>query len=142
MRARDQEIDAAVKAERARCLWCLDSIMDEIREGLQQKLLVESQRHLIQTKVKIAQAIIQKARRAIFVGAKPASKAICMPSAHLKRQEWLTAGKVPNPEGYQLCPQCRQWIHPKTGLPKEASDGRSNDQDAGEGGSGEAGSVP
>ena len=71
VRARDAEIREAVLAERGRCLWVLDSIMTELRVELERKLLIESERHLVQVKAKIAQAIIHKARRAIVAGAKP-----------------------------------------------------------------------
>ena len=71
MKARDQEVREAVLQERGRCLWCLDEIQRELQAQLSRKLLVESERHVIQVKVKLAGAIIAKARRAIVAGARP-----------------------------------------------------------------------
>lgn len=74
MRERDREIQLAVGAERARCLWCADQVLAELRAGLDKKVLVESEIHVIKVKVQIAEAIVAKLRRAIFTGAKPKSK--------------------------------------------------------------------
>ncbi len=65
------EVREATQRERARCLWVLDQIMAELRAGLRKKLLVESEIHVVKVKVQLAQAIVDKARRAIVSGAKP-----------------------------------------------------------------------
>lgn len=73
MRARDLEIQKAVLNERGRCLWCCDQVLAELRAGLQTKILVESEIHVVKVKVKLAEAIIAKIRRAVVAGAKPRS---------------------------------------------------------------------
>lgn len=75
VKARDQELADAVARERGRCLWCLDQILVELRADLDRKLLIETERHVIQVKVKLARAIVAKARRAIVSGARPAGVA-------------------------------------------------------------------
>jgi hypothetical protein len=71
MKARDLELEQAVARERARCLWCLDELMKEVRKSLDNKILEESKIHLIKVKVAIAQGVCDRARRMIVSGAKP-----------------------------------------------------------------------
>ena len=71
MKARDEEIRKAVEQERARCLWCLDQLMKELRKDLDKKILEEHKIHLIKVKVQIAQAIVTKARRMIMAAVEP-----------------------------------------------------------------------
>lgn len=75
MKARDQEVREAVLQERGRCLWVLDQILVELKQELDRKLLIERERHVIGVKVKLARAIVAKARRGIVSGAKPKSAA-------------------------------------------------------------------
>lgn len=62
--------EAAV-VERARCLWVLDRLIAELEADLQRKLLIEQQRHMIETKLKIARGIVAAAKRGIVSGARP-----------------------------------------------------------------------
>jgi hypothetical protein len=66
-----REIEEATVRERGRCLWVLDQIMVELKSELDRKLLIESERHVIEVKVKLARAIVAKARRGIVSGARP-----------------------------------------------------------------------
>jgi hypothetical protein len=71
MKARDVDLEQAVVRERARCLWCLDELMKEVRSSLNTKVLEESKIHLIKVKVGIAQVVCDRARRMIVSGTKP-----------------------------------------------------------------------
>lgn len=61
----------AVIAERARCLWILDTIVSDLKKQVNRKLLIESERHLVQVKLGIAIALASKARRLITANVKP-----------------------------------------------------------------------
>lgn len=68
-------VTKAVLAERARCLWILDTIVEDLKKQVNRKLLIESERHLVQVKLAIAIALGSKAKRLITAGVKPKSKA-------------------------------------------------------------------
>lgn len=61
----------AVQRERARCLYCLDKLIRELEKQLDQKILMEQQRHLSQVKLKIGKNIVMQAKRAIMSGMRP-----------------------------------------------------------------------
>ena len=63
----------AVQRERGRCLWLLDALLDGIKLELGAKLLIEQQRHLIATKLKIAQVVVSQIKRAIVSDMRPAT---------------------------------------------------------------------
>lgn len=64
-------VQAAVLAERNRCLALLDGLVKDLRADLDKKILIEGQRHLIQTKLKIAEAIVRKVSGKIRFGLLP-----------------------------------------------------------------------
>lgn len=64
----------ATANERGRCLWCLQTIEDELQAGVRGKLMTEAERNLAEIKLNIAQAIFQKARRHITAGTRPEKK--------------------------------------------------------------------
>jgi hypothetical protein len=61
----------ATQRERARCLWILDQIAEQTADGVRKKLLIESERHVMQIKHALAKALISMARRGIISGAAP-----------------------------------------------------------------------
>ena len=61
----------AVLVERARCLWVLDDLISSLESELQRKLLIEQERHLIETKLRIARSLVAHARRGITLGVRP-----------------------------------------------------------------------
>lgn len=62
--------EAALK-ERARCLWILDDLIVKSQEDLDRKILIENQRHLAETKLKLARAIVDACKRGIVSGVRP-----------------------------------------------------------------------
>jgi hypothetical protein len=60
-----------VIAERARCLWILDTILSDLKRQVNNKLLVESAIHLTNVKIKICEALVTKAKRLIISNAQP-----------------------------------------------------------------------
>lgn len=61
----------ATRTERERCVAVLDTLIRQLQADLEKKLLIETQRHLIQTKLKLAQGIVALARQAILSGVRP-----------------------------------------------------------------------
>lgn len=57
--------------ERARCLWCLDQIVEDARRKMAKKVLVEHERHAIAVKIQLAMAVVAQAKRAIVSGLRP-----------------------------------------------------------------------
>ena len=68
-----QEIVEAIKSERARCCWVLDQVLLQLEAQLQRKLLIEAERHLIETKLKIARSLVHHAKTGIVLNFKPGS---------------------------------------------------------------------
>lgn len=71
---KDVATAAAIEAttnERARCLWCVDQVIEELKTKLQTKLLGSAELHVAQTKYKIACAVSYELRRAIVSGIRP-----------------------------------------------------------------------
>jgi hypothetical protein len=68
-------VKKAVAEERARCLWILDTIVSDLKRQLNRKLLIESERHLVQVKLGIAVAFSSKAKRLIISGVEPKKQA-------------------------------------------------------------------
>lgn len=66
-----EAVHAAVMAERNRCLAILSGLFADLRADLDKKILIESQRHLIQTKLKMAEAIVRKVTSKIKFGLLP-----------------------------------------------------------------------
>jgi tRNA A37 threonylcarbamoyladenosine dehydratase len=64
-------VKKAAAEERARCLWILDTILNDLRKQIGRKVLVESEIHLVKVKVAIAEALVSKARRLITLGLAP-----------------------------------------------------------------------
>jgi len=65
---------AAIEAttnERARCLWCADQVVIEVRKKLEGKVLTSIQFQASQLKLKIADAVVRQLRRAIVSGVRP-----------------------------------------------------------------------
>ena len=66
----------AVLQERARCLWCIDQIVQELGAQLKTKILVsEAQRQGMAVKYNIARALAVQARAAIASGVGPGGRA-------------------------------------------------------------------
>lgn len=63
--------EEACARERGRCLWVLDQIHKELGEKLGKVILIEAQRHAIETKIKIARALFTTARMRIISGVAP-----------------------------------------------------------------------
>lgn len=61
----------ATLMERARCLWILDMIVEESRQAMAKKLLVEHERHAISVKIRLALALVNQAKRAIVSDLRP-----------------------------------------------------------------------
>jgi hypothetical protein len=57
--------------ERARCLWCIDQVIAELRTKLQGKLLSTVQIEAAKMKLRIAEAVCMELRRAIVSGVRP-----------------------------------------------------------------------
>lgn len=72
MRLRDQEIQDAVLKERARCLWCCEQVLKELRAKLAHRPLMslteETGRKI---KLQIAQAVVTQLRASIVSGVGP-----------------------------------------------------------------------
>lgn len=66
----------AVQGERGRVLWLLDQVEKEIEEEVQRKLLVESERHAIEVKLKIFRSLAARLRRGIVSGVRPPQKSV------------------------------------------------------------------
>jgi hypothetical protein len=65
----------ATAAERGRCLWILDTILSDLKRQVDNKILIESQIHLVKVKVAIATALVSKAKRLIISNVKPKADA-------------------------------------------------------------------
>lgn len=63
----------SMDTERARCLWVLDDLIRQTEEQLKRKLLIESERHATEVKMRIARSIVAHARRGIVMGVRPPS---------------------------------------------------------------------
>lgn len=63
----------ATTNERARCLWCTEQVLKELKSKLDRKLLTTIQVHAVELKIRIAEAVSQELRRAIISGARPVS---------------------------------------------------------------------
>lgn len=76
MSMRDKLLAAARVAateERARCLWCADKIVRELRVKLDKKILRSAaEDQLAKVKLSIAEAVVRELRRAIISGVRPA----------------------------------------------------------------------
>lgn len=70
----EKAVQDAAETERARCLWVLSKIEDEIESELRKMLLVEAQRHTIGVKKQIFGALCAQVRRGIISGMRPAEK--------------------------------------------------------------------
>jgi hypothetical protein len=78
---RDKMIAVAQRAaqeatlnERARCLWCAELVVRELRVKLDKKILRSAtEEQLAKVKLQIAEAVVVELRRAIVSGARPVS---------------------------------------------------------------------
>lgn len=77
-RRREQLFKVASKAaeeattkERARCLWVLDDILEDLRRKMPKVIRIENQRHMQETKIKIAMAVQKVAANMIISGVEP-----------------------------------------------------------------------
>ncbi len=57
----------ATNIERARCLWLLDDMLEKLRADLKKKVLIESERYLVETKMRLASSIINQLRIEIIM---------------------------------------------------------------------------
>lgn len=57
--------------ERARCLWCIDSVIAELKTKLGRKLLSTVELEAARMKLRIAEGVATAARRAIVSGVRP-----------------------------------------------------------------------
>jgi hypothetical protein len=67
----DSAYKLGVTTERARILWIVDEERKWLRKKLEEVILVESQRHAMQVKVKMATAIFAQLSLRIISGAAP-----------------------------------------------------------------------
>lgn len=81
--------------ERARCLWCLDEIIRELKIGASKKLMSTIELEAAKMKVRIAEGVATAARRAIVSGVRPSPAS---PPAGGVTGQPGTAGFIP-PEG-------------------------------------------
>lgn len=74
----NKKLDAAyeqgVLNERGRILWIMDDERTSLRAGLMKVILVEQQRHVMQTKIRLAVAIFEKLKMRMMAGDEPPSK--------------------------------------------------------------------
>lgn len=62
----------ATTNERARCLWCADEVVRELREKFSKKFLLSAaHEQAAKVKLQIAEAVVVELRRAIISGARP-----------------------------------------------------------------------
>ncbi len=69
--------EEATQKERARCLWVLDDILEDLRQKMPKVMRIESQRHLQETKIKIAMAVQKIAADMIISGVEPPEEDGC-----------------------------------------------------------------
>lgn len=62
----------ATANERARCLWCAEQVIAELKAKLAKKILSAANEHASQLKIQIAGGVVMELRRAIISGARPA----------------------------------------------------------------------
>lgn len=67
----EARLEQAKQNERARCLWVLDEIQKEMEAGVANRLATPKELHVMKTKLRIAIAIVQKAKRGILTGVEP-----------------------------------------------------------------------
>jgi hypothetical protein len=67
----ERAVKEAVERERGRCLWVLDDLIKTLDADFNKKILVEAQRHMAETKLRLARAICSTAKRGIVGGARP-----------------------------------------------------------------------
>lgn len=87
----------AATHERARILWLLDEGEKELRQGFEQKLLLESERHAAQVKYGIACALHASLRMRIASGVHPCN--ICKaptPPARVTCEKCMLTQRSPN----------------------------------------------
>lgn len=69
--------------ERARCLWCADEVVRELREKISKKFLLSAaHEHAAKAKLQIAEAVVRELRRAIISGVRPPPSHPEGPSGH------------------------------------------------------------
>lgn len=61
----------AMERERGRCLWVLDDLINQLQADFDKKILVEQQRHLAETKLRLARSVVGLAKRGVVSGARP-----------------------------------------------------------------------
>lgn len=71
LQAANQAALEATTNERARCLWCIESIVTELQRQLAGKLMTDVEIHAAQMKFKIARALSTQMRTAIVSGVRP-----------------------------------------------------------------------
>lgn len=69
--AAERAAKEAMERERGRCLWVLDDLIVQLQADFDKKILVEQQRHLAETKLKLARSIVGLAKRGVVSGARP-----------------------------------------------------------------------
>lgn len=60
--------------ERGRVLWLMDDERIQLRQGLMKVILIEQQRHVLQTKIRLAVAIFEKLKMRMMAGDEPPKK--------------------------------------------------------------------
>ncbi len=66
-----QAMVKATEIERGRVLWCIDQVTEDLKADLEKKILIETERHLVETKIKIFRVLSQLVKMRIFSGAVP-----------------------------------------------------------------------
>lgn len=74
----EKKLSAAFKqgeqSERGRILWLMDVMRTELRDQLEDKILVEATRHIVQTKIKMVTALFLKLQHMIISNKQPPPK--------------------------------------------------------------------
>ncbi len=70
----DDAYERGVLTERGRILWLMDDERIQLRQGLMKVILVEQQRHILQTKIRLAVAIFEKLKMRMMAGDEPPKK--------------------------------------------------------------------
>lgn len=69
--AMERAVKEAVERERGRCLWVLDDLIVQLQADFDRKILIEQQRHMAETKLRLARSIVGLAKRGVVSGARP-----------------------------------------------------------------------
>lgn len=100
----------ATTNERARCLWCADEVVRELREKISKKFLLSAaHEHAAKAKLQIAEAVVRELRRAIVSGVRPVSETGQKPDAADLSIKCIHCGLVSD-RGLRVCDSCARRV--------------------------------